>query len=70
MKVVVNRDSCRGCLLCTDTCPEVFKEQPGEITILYEDVPPAFEMDCRYAREICPSHAVKIRDAAGVYRYV
>lgn len=68
MEVAINRGNCGNCQLCADACPEVFDVQQGEIAILCEDVPLAFETDCLYARDACPEHAIEVSGSGGIFR--
>lgn len=61
MKAVVD-ESCIGCTLCTQTCPEVFRME-GDHSVAYADpVPKDAEDDCRRAAEECPVSAITIEE--------
>ena len=61
MKAVVD-ESCIGCTLCVQTCPEVFKME-DDLAVAYADpVPEAAEDDCRQAAEECPVDAISIKE--------
>lgn len=60
MKAFVDKETCIGCGLCADICPEVFEikgdvavAQPGAIAAENED-------NCKQAAEDCPVSAIKI----------
>lgn len=60
MKASVDKETCIGCGLCVDICPEVFEikgdaavVQPGPVSIENEET-------CKQAAEDCPVSAIKI----------
>jgi ferredoxin len=60
MKAKVDKDTCTGCGLCVDTCPEVF-ELDGDVAKAKPGVVPANAEDsCREAAEGCPVEAIAI----------
>jgi len=62
MKAAVNQDTCTGCGLCPDACPEVF-EMAGDTAHVKVDVVPAeAEMTCRDAMANCPVDAISITE--------
>jgi ferredoxin len=62
MTAKVDADTCTGCGLCTDTCPEVF-ELDGDIAVVRVDpVPPEEAAACRDAMEGCPVNAISIEE--------
>ena len=66
MEVAIDHDNCGNCQLCIEACSEVFDIQLGEVVILFEDVPPEFQVDCRLAAEVCPTEAIEIREAVEI----
>jgi ferredoxin len=62
MMAKVDPDTCVGCRLCVDACPEVF-EMAGEVAVAkVNPVPPAFETSCRDAADGCPVSAISVGD--------
>ena len=60
MKAVVNPDTCIGCTLCTQVCPEVFRME-GEKAVAFADPVPADAVDaCKEAAEQCPVSAITL----------
>jgi len=62
MKVKVDADTCTGCELCVDTCPEVFEMKDGVATPKVNVVPTEAEAATREAAENCPVEAIKIEE--------
>ena len=58
MKVKVDTDTCTGCGLCTDSCPDVFVLE-GEIAKVKSDPIPASTEACvQQAIQDCPVNAI------------
>ncbi len=62
MKAVVDKETCTGCGLCCDTCPDVFELEDGVAVVRVDEVPPESEASCREAAESCPVEAIAIKD--------
>jgi ferredoxin len=62
VKATVDQDTCTGCALCPDTCPEVFEMNGDTATAKVDVVPPEAEDTCRVAKEGCPVEAISIEE--------
>jgi ferredoxin len=67
MKAIVDQDTCTGCELCIETCPEVFEMQNDTAVAKVDVVPPEAEAPeaeetCREAAEDCPVEAITIEE--------
>ncbi|MFW5856247.1 MAG: ferredoxin [Planctomycetota bacterium] len=59
MKVHVDQDTCTGCGLCPDLCPEVFEMEGDVATVKVGAVPAEAEESCREAESSCPVDAIR-----------
>ena len=58
MKVKVDTDTCTGCGLCSDGCPDVFILE-GEVAKVKSDPVPASTEECvQQAIQDCPVNAI------------
>ncbi len=62
MKVKIDADSCTGCELCVDTCPEVFEMADDVAVAKAAEVPADVEESAREAAESCPVECIEIED--------
>ena len=63
MKATVDVDTCTGCGLCVDACPEVFEMSDDDVAVVIANpVPPAAEESCRQAVDDCPTDAIAVED--------
>jgi ferredoxin len=60
MKAKVDQDTCIGCALCVQTCPEVFKMEGDKAVGYVAVVPKEFEGSCNEAVDGCPVTAISI----------
>lgn len=56
MKATVNQDSCIGCGMCANDCPEVFEIAGDKATA--KPVPAGKEDDCKNVAANCPVQAI------------
>ncbi len=60
MRAKVDADSCTGCELCVQTCPEIY-DMKGDVAVAKDMVVPSqLEDACRQAAEECPVEAISI----------
>ena len=62
MKAIIDKETCTGCGLCPDTCPDIF-EMDGEVARVIADPVPENSEDCaREAADGCPVEASSLKD--------
>ena len=62
MRVEVDKETCTGCGVCVDMCPDVF-ELEGEVAqAKVSDVPAEFEDAVKESAEACPSESIKVEE--------
>ena len=62
MRVIVDEETCTGCGVCAETCPEVFETDDDLAKVIADPVPEDAEDSCREAVEDCPVEAISIQD--------
>lgn len=63
MKALVDQDTCTGCELCAETCPDVYSmTDEGTAVAISSDIPANLEESAREAAEGCPVDAISIEE--------
>ncbi len=62
MKAIVNEETCTGCGLCEQVCPEVFELVAGIAKVKVDMVPGEYENTCQEAADSCPVEAISIEN--------
>ncbi len=64
MKVIVDKDTCTGCGLCVDECPDVFEmdDDEGVAVVKVTEVPSDLEDSARDAADGCPVEAISVEE--------
>ena len=60
MKARVDEETCIGCELCSETCPEVFEMNDDKARVKIDEVPEDVAETCSEAAENCPVEAIEI----------
>ncbi len=62
MNVKIDEDTCTGCTLCVDTCPDVFEmdDDKGIAVVKSATVPADAEESCQEASDSCPVTAIEL----------
>jgi ferredoxin len=59
MKAQVDKDTCIGCGICPEVCPEIFKmEDDGKAVASPDEVAEKFVSSAKEAEEQCPVGAI------------
>ena len=61
MKAIVNKDTCIGCGLCVNICPEVYRMEEDKAVVFVDVVPKASEATCKEAADGCPVTAIEVK---------
>ena len=62
MRAIVDEETCIGCGLCAETCPEVFEMNDDKALVKVNPVPENVQETCKEAAENCPVEAIKIEE--------
>ncbi len=60
MRVTVDEETCIGCGLCAETCPEVFEMKDDKAVAKMDEVLDNLADTCREAAEECPVEAIQV----------
>lgn len=60
MRVLIDEETCIGCGLCAETCPDVFEMKDDKATAKMDEVSDDLADACREAAEECPVEAIQI----------
>ena len=58
MKAKVDKDTCTGCELCVDTCPDIFYMDGDTASAKDMEIPAELEASAKEAEEGCPVDAI------------
>lgn len=62
MKATVNKETCEGCAVCIEICPDVFEmDDANQASVTKEPIPVELEEECRDAADQCPTEAIHIQ---------
>jgi ferredoxin len=62
MRVTVDEETCIGCGLCAEECPEVFEMNDDEARVKVDEVSEDVVESCKEAAENCPVEAIQMED--------
>ncbi len=62
MKATVDEETCIGCGLCAETCPEVFEMNDDKAQVKVSEVPEGAQETCKEAAENCPVEAIQVEE--------
>lgn len=63
MRAIVDAETCIGCALCTQVCPEVFKMNDDKAVAYLDPVPQELVDKCaQAANDQCPVSAITVEE--------
>ena len=61
MKAYVDKETCIGCELCPEICPEIFEMEDDGLAVAKDsEIPEDLLEDAQEAEESCPTDAITI----------
>ena len=60
MKAIVDKDTCVGCGLCANMCPDVFQMEDDKAVVIVGSIPEDLAESAKEAASSCPVEAIKI----------
>lgn len=61
MKAYVDKETCIGCELCVEICPEIFEMEDDGLAVAKDsEIPEDLLEDAQEAEESCPTDAITI----------
>lgn len=59
MKAYVDKETCIGCELCTEICPEIFEMEDDGLAVAKDsEIPEDLLEDAQEAEDSCPTDAI------------
>jgi len=62
MRVTVDEETCIGCGLCAEECPEVFEMNDDKVRVKVDEVLEDLVESCKEAAENCPVEAIQMEE--------
>ncbi len=62
MRAIVDEETCIGCGLCAETCPDVFEMNDDKARVKVDEVPEHAVETCKEAVENCPVEAIQLEE--------
>jgi len=60
MKAVINEETCVGCGICFNICPDVFEASDNIAIVKVDEIPENLQESAKNAAEDCPVDAILI----------